>query len=80
LQGGIERRESVTYRDKLKEFLGDHDQHVEGLKAGGVSGHSAAGRTEVVDKHFFICATMVNHFVIPPVADEFERRPDVIRP
>jgi hypothetical protein len=34
---------------------------------------------EVVDKHFFICATMVNHFVIPPVADEFERRPDVIR-
>lgn len=34
---------------------------------------------EVVDKHFFVCATMVNHFVIPPVADEFERRPDVIR-
>ncbi len=34
---------------------------------------------EVVDKHFFICATMVNHFVVPPVADEFERRPDVIR-
>jgi hypothetical protein len=34
---------------------------------------------EVVDKRFFICATMVNHFVIPPVADDFERRPDVIR-
>jgi hypothetical protein len=34
---------------------------------------------EVVDKRFFICATMVNHFVIPPVADEFDRRPDVIR-
>lgn len=34
---------------------------------------------EVVDKRFFICATMVNHFVIPPVADAFDRRPDVIR-
>jgi len=34
---------------------------------------------EVVDKRFFICATMVNHFVIPPVADEFDRRRDVIQ-
>jgi hypothetical protein len=34
---------------------------------------------EVVDKRFFICATMVNHFVIPPVADEFDHRIDVIR-
>lgn len=34
---------------------------------------------EVVEKRFFICTTMVNHFVIPPVADEFDRRTDVIR-
>ena len=34
---------------------------------------------EVVDKRFFICVTMVNHFVIPPVADEFDRRRDVIQ-
>lgn len=34
---------------------------------------------EVVDKRFFICATMVNHFVIPPVAGDFDRRPDVMR-
>jgi hypothetical protein len=34
---------------------------------------------EVVDKYFFICATMVNHFVIPPVAGDFDRRIDVIR-
>ncbi|MCA1394554.1 DUF3800 domain-containing protein [Bradyrhizobium sp. IC3123] len=34
---------------------------------------------EVVEKRFFICTTMVNHFVIPPVAGEFDRRADVIR-
>lgn len=34
---------------------------------------------EVVDKRFFISATMVNHFVIPPVSGDFDCRPDVIR-
>ncbi|MGO7182504.1 DUF3800 domain-containing protein [Rhizobium brockwellii] len=33
---------------------------------------------EVVDKRFFICATMVNHFVIPPVSQEFDGRRDVM--
>lgn len=33
---------------------------------------------EVVEKRFFICTTMVNHFVIPPVAGEFDRRTDVM--
>jgi Domain of unknown function (DUF2383) len=32
-KAAIERLESVAYRDKLKEFLNDHDQHVEGLRA-----------------------------------------------
>ncbi|RVE91038.1 hypothetical protein CN235_19965 [Sinorhizobium meliloti] len=34
---------------------------------------------EVVDKRFFICATMVNHFVIPPVSREFDARRDVMK-
>ncbi|MCW5690808.1 MAG: DUF3800 domain-containing protein [Pseudolabrys sp.] len=34
---------------------------------------------EIVDKNFFICTTMVNHFVIPPVFHEFESRVDVLR-
>jgi hypothetical protein len=34
---------------------------------------------EVVDKRFFICATMVNHFVVPPVAGDFDQRSDVIQ-
>ena len=33
---------------------------------------------EVVDKRFFICATMINHFVVPPVGD-FDLQPDVIK-
>jgi hypothetical protein len=33
---------------------------------------------EVVDKRFFICATMVNHFVIPFVSQEFDGRRDVM--
>ncbi|MGR9466324.1 DUF3800 domain-containing protein [Rhizobium leguminosarum] len=34
---------------------------------------------EVVDKRFFICATMVNHFVVPPVARDFDGRVKVMR-
>lgn len=33
---------------------------------------------EIVDKRFFIIATMVNHFVVPPVAAEFDRQPYVV--
>jgi Domain of unknown function (DUF2383) len=32
-KAAIERMESIAYREKLKEFMRDHDQHVEGLKA-----------------------------------------------
>jgi hypothetical protein len=32
-KAAVERLESIAFRDRLKEFLNDHDQHVEGLKA-----------------------------------------------
>jgi bacterioferritin (cytochrome b1) len=32
-KAAIERLESIAYRDKLRDFLNDHDQHVAGLKA-----------------------------------------------
>jgi rubrerythrin len=32
-QAAIERLESLAYRDKLNEFLNDHEQHVRELKA-----------------------------------------------
>ena len=32
-KAAVERLESLAFRERLKEFLNDHDQHVEGLKA-----------------------------------------------
>jgi hypothetical protein len=72
----------VRYRVNGREFKSAALKDKPGLV---VDPGSLSGRSALSDLHrsrrqaFFICATMLNHFVIPPVADEFERRPDVIR-